>query len=61
MQRVTFEIDGSDWKEEQRKIDCLDYVLANFDEIEPTIREFWLNKEMKELQKIKKDADYERW
>ena len=61
MQRVTFEIDGSDWKEEQHKIDCLDYVLANFNEIEPTIREFWLNKEMRELKKIKKDADYERW
>lgn len=61
MRRIVYNIDCDDWKREQQIQDCLDYVLENFDEIEPTIREFWLNKELKELQKAKKKSeDYER-
>lgn len=61
MKKLICEIDcENDFKKEDHIASCLTYVLENFDEIEPTIREFWLNKEMKKLKKEKKKYEIER-
>lgn len=61
MKKLIFEIDCEDnWKKEYEIASCLKYVLENYDEIETTIREFWLNKEMKQLKKEKEKYEHER-
>lgn len=51
MKQIRFEIDcDGDFKREQHIVNCLTYVLENFDEIEPTIRKQWLDKEMRKLE-----------
>lgn len=61
MKKLIFEIDCEDnWKKEDEIASCLKYVLENYDEIETTIREFWLNKEMKQLKKEKEKYEHER-
>ena len=40
-----------DFKEDLRLKSCLNYVIKNFREVEPIIREHWIKKEMKKLDK----------
>ena len=47
---VEYPEDFTDWKEEKHVKNCLNYVAANFKEIEPVIRQFWINKEKKKLE-----------
>ena len=58
MEKIVIEYpkDFEDWKEEKHVKNCLNYVAANFKEIEPVIRQFWINKEKKKL----KEEDNER-
>ena len=42
-----------DFKENIRLKSCLNYVIRNFTEVEPILREHWLRKEMKKLEKDK--------
>ena len=42
-----------DFKEDIRLKSCLNYVIRNFTEVEPILREHWLRKEMKKLEKDK--------
>ena len=63
MKKIVFNIDcENNWKKEQHIVDCLTYVLENFDKVEPTIREFWLKDEMKKLERLKrkKENEFER-
>ena len=61
MKKLICDIDcDGDYKKEDQIASCLTYVLENYDEIEPTIREFWLNKEMKKLKKEKQEYEHER-
>ena len=55
MEKIIIEYpeDFEDWKEEKHVKNCLNYVVANFKEIEPILREHWLRKEMKKLDKEK--------
>ena len=48
---VEYPNDFEDWKEEKHVKNCLNYVAQNFKEIEPIIRQFWINKEKKKLEK----------
>ena len=47
---VEYPNDFEDWKEEKHVKNCLNYVAQNFKEIEPIIRQFWINKEKKKLE-----------
>ena len=47
---VEYPEDFEDWKEEKHVKNCLNYVAQNFKEIEPIIRQFWINKEKKKLE-----------
>ena len=47
----------TDFKEMEHMKNCLNYVAANFYEVEPIIREYYLKRELKNL---KKDKDEER-
>ena len=40
----------SDFKEMEHMKNCLNYVAANFYDVEPIIREYYLKKEMKKLK-----------
>lgn len=61
MKKLIFNIDcENNFKREEHIANCLTYVLENFNEIEPIIREFWLNKEMKKLKKEKQKYEIER-
>lgn len=53
MEKIIIEYpkDFEDWKEEKHVKNCLNYVAQNFKEIEPVIRQFWINKEKKKLEK----------
>ena len=53
MEKIIIEYpeDFEDWKEEKHVKNCLNYIAANFKEIEPIIRQFWINKEKKKLEK----------
>lgn len=42
-----------DYKEDIRLKSCLNYVIKNFNELEPIIREYWVKSEMKKLEKEK--------
>ena len=55
MEKIIIEYpdDFEDWKEEKHVKNCLNYVAQNFKEIEPVIRQFWINKEKKKLEKDK--------
>ena len=52
MEKIIIEYpeDFEDWKEEKHVKNCLNYVAQNFKEIEPVIRQFWINKEKKKLE-----------
>lgn len=61
MKKLIFNIDCEDnFKREDHIANCLTYVLEHFDEVEPLIREHWLNSEMKKLKKERKDYEHER-
>lgn len=49
-----------DFKEDIRLKSCLNYVIKNFREVEPILREHWIKKEMKQLKETKKAEDKER-
>ena len=55
MEKIIIEYpeDFEDWKEEKHVKNCLNYVAQNFKEIEPAIRQFWINKEKKKLEEEK--------
>lgn len=54
MNKFTIDISyEGDWKEELRIKNCLTYVAENFNELEPIIKEFYIKKEMKKLEKEK--------
>ena len=42
-----------DFKEDIRLKSCLNYVIKNFREVEPILREHWVKSEMKKLEKDK--------
>lgn len=42
-----------DFKEDIRLKSCLNYVIKNFREVEPILREHWVKSEMKKLEKEK--------
>lgn len=62
MKEIRFEIDcEGNFKREEHIINCLRYVLENFDDIEPTIRKHWLDKEMRKLEiERSKKHEFER-
>ena len=51
MEKIIIEYpkDFEDWKEEKHVKNCLNYVAQNFKEIEPVIRNFWIEKEKKKI------------
>lgn len=46
---IEYSKDFEDWKEEKHVKNCLNYVAQNFKEIEPVIRNFWIEKEKKKI------------
>ena len=51
--KLELDLPEVDYKEEIRYKSCLNYVIKNFNELEPIIREHWIKKEMKKLEKDK--------
>ena len=51
--KLELDLPEVDYKEEIRYKSCLNYVIKNFREVEPIIREHWIKKEMKKLEKEK--------
>jgi hypothetical protein len=51
--KLELDLPEVDHKEEIRYKSCLNYVIKNFNELEPIIREYWIKKEMKKLEKDK--------
>ena len=51
--KLELDLPEVDYKEEIRYKSCLNYVIKNFNELEPIIREYWIKKEMKKLEKEK--------
>jgi hypothetical protein len=40
-----------DWKREQFIKNCLNYVIDNFDSVEPLIKKHWIEQEKKKIDK----------
>ena len=53
--KLELEVPEMDYKDDLRLKSCLNYVIRNFTEVEPILREHWLRKEMKKLEKDKED------
>lgn len=51
--KLELDLPEVDYKEEIRYKSCLNYVIKNFKELETIIREHWIKKEMKKLEKEK--------
>lgn len=54
--KLELDIPEVDYKEEIRLKSCLNYVIKNFREVEPILREHWIKKELKRIEK-EKDRD----
>ena len=53
MSKLELEVPEMNYKDDLRLKSCLNYVIRNFTEVEPILREHWLRKEMKKLEKDK--------
>lgn len=60
MQKLELEVpELEDFKEDIRLKSCLNYVIKNFREVEPILREHWIKKELKRIEK-EKERKYEK-
>ena len=52
MEKIIIEYpeDFEDWKDERRIKATFNYLAQNFKEVEPVIRQLWINKEKKKLE-----------
>lgn len=53
MPKLELEVPEMEYKEDIRLKSCLNYVIKNFREVEPILREHWIKKELKRIEKGK--------
>lgn len=49
--KTQIEYEAKDWKEAKRIDNTLKYVVKNYKELEPLIKQYWLKKEREKLDK----------